>query len=53
MVKKKSRIEINREILSRVMKEMERPRLTASVREEMAAAAALAARVLAVHPTKA
>jgi hypothetical protein len=53
MVNKKSRIEIDQEILSSVKKEMEKPRLTASVREEMAAAAALAARVLAVHPAKA
>jgi hypothetical protein len=53
MVKKKSRNKIDQEILSSVKEEMEKPRLTASVREEMAAAVAMAARVLAVHPTKA
>ena len=52
-MKNKSRIKIDREILSSVKEEMDRPRLTASVRKEMAAAAELAARVLAVHPTRA
>jgi hypothetical protein len=52
-VKTTSSTEREREILSSVKKEMERPRLAASVRDEMVAAAALAARVLAVHPTKA
>ncbi len=39
---KKNRIELDREILSSVKKEMDRPRLAASVREEMAAAVAAA-----------
>ena len=50
---KKRSSEKDREILSSVKKEMARPRLTTSVREEMAAAAALAARVIALHPAKA
>jgi hypothetical protein len=44
-MKKKSRMELDRKILSNVKKEMDRPRLAASVREDMAAAAALGARV--------
>jgi hypothetical protein len=51
-VNKKSRIELDREILSSVKKEMDRPRLAASVRNSLeteaapfaAALAALAAR---------
>jgi hypothetical protein len=50
---KKSRMEMDRAILSSVKKEMDRPRLAASVREATAAAAALAAKVLTIHPTKA
>ncbi|MGD0295218.1 MAG: hypothetical protein ABSB30_15335 [Terracidiphilus sp.] len=50
---KKSRIELDREILSSVTKEMEKPRLAASVRDSQEAEAALAARALAVHPAKA
>lgn len=50
---KKSRIELDREILSSVKKEMDRPRLAASVREDMAAAAARAGRVPAALVIKA
>ena len=52
-MKKKSRIELDREILSSVKKEMDRPRLAASVRENIAAAAARAARVPAALAAKA
>jgi hypothetical protein len=53
MVNKKSRIELNRKILSNVRKEMDRPRLAASVRNALEAAAELAAKVQAIHPVKA
>ena len=49
---KKSRIELDQEILSSVKKEMDRPRLAASVREDMAATAALGARVPASLDTE-
>jgi hypothetical protein len=52
-MKKKSHKEMDRKILSSVKKEMARPRLAASVRENMEAAAALSARALAVHPARA
>jgi hypothetical protein len=52
-MKKKSQKEMDQKILSSVKKEMARPRLAASVREDMEAAVALSARVLAVHPAKA
>jgi hypothetical protein len=52
-VKKKSQKEMDREIISSVKKEMALPRLAASVREDLAATATLAARALAVHPIKA
>jgi hypothetical protein len=52
-VNKKNRIELDREILSSVKKEMDRPRLAASVREDMAATAALATRARADLAAKA
>jgi hypothetical protein len=39
-MKKKSRIEIEREIFSRVKREMDQPRLTESVRNDFSAQAA-------------
>jgi len=50
---KKSRMEMDREILSSVKKEMDQPRLAASVRDSREAAVELAARVQPVHPVKA
>lgn len=47
--KKKSRAKIDREILASVKKEMERPRLAASVRNALEAEAELAAETLAGH----
>jgi hypothetical protein len=47
--KKKSRAKIDREILASVKKEMERPRLAASVRNALEAEAELAAETLARH----
>ena len=41
-MKKKSRIEIAREIISRVKREMDQPRLTESVRNGLRARSALA-----------
>jgi hypothetical protein len=52
-MKKKSRMELDRKILSNVKKEMDRPRLAASVRDALQAAATVAARTQAVHPAKA
>ena len=49
MHKKKSSSERDREIISSVKREMERPRLSASVRDSLRAEAALAAKVLAAH----
>lgn len=46
-MKKKSQNEIDREIIASVKREMERPRLTASVRDALEAEAALAAETLA------
>jgi hypothetical protein len=50
---KKSRIELDQEILSSVKKEMDLPRLAASVRDALQAAATQAVRAHAVHPAKA
>jgi hypothetical protein len=52
-MKQNIRIEINREILSRLKREMNQPRLAASVRESLEAAAELAAKAQALHPAKA
>ena len=43
----------DRKILASVKREMDRPRLTSSVRDALEAAAALAARTLAVHSARA
>jgi hypothetical protein len=51
-MKKKSRLEIDREILSSVKREMEMPRLTESVRNALEAEAALAVRALAAHSAR-
>jgi hypothetical protein len=50
---KKSRIEIERKILSRVKKEMDQPRLTASVRNGFSARALPAAEKPAARSAKA
>jgi hypothetical protein len=50
---KKSRIELDREILSSVKKEMARPRLTASVRNSWEAEALTIAKGRADHSAKA
>ena len=52
-MKTKSSTEKDRKILASVKREMDRPRLTASVRDALEAAAALAARALAVHSASA
>jgi hypothetical protein len=52
-VKKKNPTKKDREILSSVKREMQESRQTTSVREALAAAAALAARALTIHPAKA
>ena len=52
-MKKKSTTEKDVEILISVKKEMARPRLTASVRNDLEAEAAQAAKARAVHATKA
>ncbi|HME58776.1 MAG TPA: hypothetical protein VKF63_10595 [Terracidiphilus sp.] len=52
-MKTKISTEKDREILSSVKKEMARPRLAASVRDDYEAEAAPRANVLAIHPTKA
>lgn len=51
-MKKKSSTEKDREILSSVKREMQEPRQTTSVREALAFEAALAAKVLTIHPAK-
>jgi hypothetical protein len=51
-VKTKSSTERDRKILASVKREMDRPRLTASVRDALEAAV-LAARTFAVHSAKA
>ena len=50
---KKSPTEKDREILSSVKREMQEPRLAASVRNALEAEAVPAAKVLAVHSAKA
>ncbi|MGD0680806.1 MAG: hypothetical protein ABR990_02050 [Terracidiphilus sp.] len=50
---KTSPTEKDREILSSVKREMQEPRQTTSVREALAAAAALAARAAAYHSARA
>ena len=45
-----SRMEMAREMISRLRIEMEKPRLTASVRKALEAEAALAAKHPVVHP---
>ena len=52
-MKTKSTTENDRKILASVKREMDRPRQTASVRDALEAAAAPAARTLAVHSAKA
>ena len=52
-VKQLSRIELWRETLARVKREMEQPRLAESVRNAMEAEAALADKHLAAQPTSA
>jgi hypothetical protein len=52
-VKKKSRLEMDREIISSVIKEMKKPRLAASVRDSREAEAAQAAKMRAAHAAKA
>jgi hypothetical protein len=52
-MKKKSRIEMAREIISRVKREMEKPRLTESVRNALEAEAALVVRGHAAHSARA
>jgi hypothetical protein len=52
-MKKKDRIEIEREIVSRVKREMDKPRLTESVRSGFSAEAALAMKKPAVPPARA
>ena len=52
-MKTKISTEKDRKILASVKREMDRPRLTASVRDALEATTALAARTLAVHSAKA
>jgi hypothetical protein len=52
-VKTKSRLEMDREILYSVIKEMKKPRLAASVRDSRDAEAAKAAIKRAAHAAKA
>ena len=52
-MKKKSRIEIAREIISRVKKEMDQPRLTESIRKGFGAQAAPAVEKLATYSARA
>jgi hypothetical protein len=52
-MKKKNRLESDQKILAGVMREMDEPRLAASVRNALEADAALAARVPVAHPSKA
>jgi hypothetical protein len=52
-VKKWNSRERDRKILSSVKREMARPRLAASVREGLEAAATPAAKVFTIHPAKA
>ena len=52
-MKKKSRIEIERKIASRVKREMDQPRLTESVRNGFSVQAALAVEKRAARSTRA
>jgi hypothetical protein len=52
-MKKKSRIEMARDIVAYVKREMDRPRLTESVRNGLSSAAAPAAETPATHPARA
>jgi hypothetical protein len=52
-MKKKSRIEIAREIISRVRREMDQPRLTESVRNGFSAQAARVVKKPANHSARA
>ena len=52
-MKTQSSTEKDRRILASVKREMDRPRLTASVRDALEAAAVLASRALAVHSARA
>jgi hypothetical protein len=52
-VKKKSRIEVDKEIIASVKKEMEKPRLAESVRNALEADAMLAVQVLDVDTARA
>jgi hypothetical protein len=52
-VKKTSRIEMEREFVASLKREMERPRLTESVRNALEAEAALAAKHPVVRPAQA
>jgi len=52
-MKKKSRIEIAREIISSVKKEMDKPRLTESVRKGFGAGAAPSAEKINTHSARA
>jgi hypothetical protein len=53
LMKKKSRIEIAREIISRVKREMDKPRLTESVRRGFSAEAAPSAKKINAHSARA
>ena len=52
MIKKKSQIEIEKKIVSRVKREMDKPRLTESVRNGFGALAAPAIEKLATHSAR-
>jgi len=52
-MKKKSNLDIEREIVSRVKREMDKPRLTESVRNGFSAQAALDAKKPAARPSRA
>jgi hypothetical protein len=52
-VKKKSRIEMDKEIIASVKREMERPRLTESVRMALETEAVLTAEALAARSARA
>lgn len=52
-MKKKSRIEVDKEIIASVKKEMEKPRLAESVRNALEADAMLAVQVLDVDTARA
>jgi hypothetical protein len=52
-MKTKSRAEQDKEILTSVKKEMDRPRLSASVRDDLEARAAQVVKKQSVHPIQA